>query len=115
MIAEGGPAVEPLLAALASDARLTRSLSGRGMTVSHVHPVSEVIYAALKALLKTDRILADGTDYSQWKTPEERKRLAEAARAYWEKNPRCRWSSAGIATCATTRPGRDAGSRRRRG
>ncbi len=78
--------MEPLLTAMASDARLTRTLSGQGRERSRVHAVAEVVYAALKGILETDRILPDGTDYSHWNTPDGRKRLAEAARAFWEKN-----------------------------
>ncbi len=50
LIAEGDPAVEPLLTALETDMRLTRSVSyGRGMSIDRtVHPVFEAELAALE-------------------------------------------------------------------
>ena len=49
LIAEGDPAVEPLLAAFETDTRLTRSVSdGRGMSIYRfVHPVFEAELAAM--------------------------------------------------------------------
>lgn len=87
LIQEGDAAVGPLLDAFVSDTRLTRSMSlGRGGSVGHIHPVTDAIYAALVRLLRTDRFLADGSDYSARTTPEGRKKLAAAMRAFWEKN-----------------------------
>ena len=55
LIAEGDPAVEPLLAALESDTRLTRTVTyGRGMSIDRfVPPVFEAELAALTGILKT--------------------------------------------------------------
>ncbi|WP_435016305.1 hypothetical protein TA3x_003869 [Tundrisphaera sp. TA3] len=88
LIQEGDAAIGPLLDAYTSDTRLTRSMSeGRGGSVGHIHPVTEAIHSALVQLLKTSRFLADGNeDYSAQATPEGRKKLAGAMRAYWEKN-----------------------------
>ncbi len=85
VVAEGDPAVEPLLAALESDMRLTRcifSRAGRDRT----RPVLEAVYAALQRLLKTERFMNDMTDYTEMKTAEGRKRLAGVARVLWEKD-----------------------------
>ncbi|HEY2158838.1 MAG TPA: hypothetical protein VGH33_24615, partial [Isosphaeraceae bacterium] len=86
LIVEGDAAVGPLLDALDHDTRLTRSISnGRGGP-GHVHPTTDAVYAALLRLLKTDRFLETGDDYAARNTPEGRKRLAAAVRAFWEKN-----------------------------
>ena len=55
LIAEGPPALEPLLNVLESDNRLTRTVShGRGMGVeSFVHPVAEAAVSALSGILDT--------------------------------------------------------------
>jgi hypothetical protein len=85
VIAEGDLAVEPLLAALASDTRLTRSVSGvRGP--AYVHPVTDAVYRALEGILKANRFLDDPNEYAARTTPEGRKRLAAAMRAFWVKN-----------------------------
>ena len=57
LIAEGDAAVEPLLAAIESDTRLTRTVTyGRGMSIDRrVHPVVEPEFAALTAILKTQQ------------------------------------------------------------
>ena len=86
LVQEGDAAVGPLLDAFVSDTRLTRSMSmGRGGSVGHIHPVTDAIYSALIQLLRTDKFLADG-DYMAQTTPEGRKKLAAAMRAFWEKN-----------------------------
>jgi hypothetical protein len=85
VVAEGAPAVEPLLKALESDTRLTRcivSRSGRDRT----RPVTEAVYAALQRLLKTERFMDDMSDYTALGTAEGRKQLAATARAFWKKN-----------------------------
>ncbi len=85
VVAEGDPAVGPLLAALESDTRLTRCVFSRN-EIDHPRPATEAIHAALQRLLKTERILDDRSDYTELGTPEGRKHLAAAARASWEKN-----------------------------
>jgi hypothetical protein len=56
LIAEGEAAVEPLLAALESDTRLTRTTTqGRGMSIERrVHPVREPVLRALIVLIKPE-------------------------------------------------------------
>ena len=85
VVAEGDRAVGPLLAALESDTRLTRCILSRS-GIDHTRPVNLAIYAALQRLLKSERFLDDGSDHAQLETAEGRKRLAQAARAFWEKN-----------------------------
>jgi hypothetical protein len=93
LVAEGDAAVGPLLAALESDTRLTRSITGPGEFGIHpldgfrTHPVVEIAYAALQRLLQTDHFLPNGADYGHIETPDGRTRLAATARAWWEKNP----------------------------
>ncbi len=57
LIEEGDAAVEPLLAAIETDTRLTRTVTnGRGMSIGRrVHPVLEPEFTALTALLKTQQ------------------------------------------------------------
>ncbi len=92
LLAEGDAAVGPLLAALESDTRLTRSITGPGDASSRphdefrTHPVVEVVYAALQRLLETDHFLPNGADRGHMETPDGRTRLAATARAWWEKN-----------------------------
>lgn len=87
LIAEGDPAVEPLLTALEADMRLTRSVSnGRGMSIDRtVHPVYEAEIHALVGILETaefhnwrERLRGDGL--------AGRKELVRSIRAFWEKN-----------------------------
>jgi hypothetical protein len=85
VIAEGDLAVELLLAALVSDTRLTRSASGLRRP-AYVHPVTDAVYRALVGVLKTNRFLEDGDEYTARTTPEGRKRLAAAMRAFWVQN-----------------------------
>jgi hypothetical protein len=85
LIAEGDPAVEPLLAALVSDTRLTRSVTG-GRGPSYVHPVTDAIYGALRGILKTNSFLEENGDFTAVRMPDGRKQLAAAIRAFWEKN-----------------------------
>jgi hypothetical protein len=87
VIAEGDAAVGPLIAALESDTRLTRSMTeGRGGGPGHIHPVTDAIFPALRSILKTNRFLDGGYSYAVPEAPAERKRLADAIRAFWEKN-----------------------------
>ena len=87
LIAEGNPAVAPLLEVLESDDRLTRSVSnGRGSSVQRfVHPVYEAAFAALIGILKT-REFENQRMYG-WRTldPAARKALAGSIRQFWEK------------------------------
>src|SRR5262249_23976323 len=54
--------------------------------IDHLGSVTEAVYAALRRLLKTEHFRDEGSDYIQLRTAVGRKRLASAARAYWEKN-----------------------------
>jgi hypothetical protein len=87
LIAEGDPAVAPLLTALETDMRLTRSVSfGRGMSIDRtVHPVYEAEFAALEGILKTSefRNARYGLRPNDLKGRTE---LARAMRAFWIKN-----------------------------
>ncbi len=85
IVAEGDPAVGPLLAALESDTRLTRCISSRSGQ-DQTRLVVRAVYKALQRLLKSERFIDDGSDYTALETAEGRKRLAAAARAFWEKN-----------------------------
>jgi hypothetical protein len=87
LIAEGEPAVAPLLLALESDNRLTRSVSnGRGISIDRfVHPVYEAAFAALIGILKTREF--DNQRPYGWRhlEPAARKGLASSMRKFWEK------------------------------
>jgi len=87
LIAEGDPAVAPLLEVLESDDRLTRSVSnGRGNSRQcFVHPVYEAAFAALIGILKTHEF--DDKRMYAWRTPDhaERRALADSIRWFWEK------------------------------
>lgn len=87
LVAEGDPAVVPLLEVLESDSRLTRSVSdSRSLPADHfVHPVYEAAFAALIGILKTQEF-ADQRMYG-WKTLDlaARKALAGSIRQFWEK------------------------------
>jgi len=85
LAAEGDPAVKPLLTALETDTRLTRSITG-GRGPVYIHPVTDVIYAALIEILQTKSFMEQGADFSELRTPAGRKRLASTIRVYWEKN-----------------------------
>jgi hypothetical protein len=88
LIQENDAAVEPLLACLESDNRLTRSVRffrdfRRYRTVIPVH---EAAFAALAAILKTGSFPMKGpVDASTSAEPEGRKRLAAAVREHWQK------------------------------
>jgi hypothetical protein len=87
LIAEGDPAVEPLLAAFESDTRLTRSVSyGRGMSIYRfVHPVYEAEFTALTGIFKTSQFNDARMNLPRSGLPA-RKELARSMRAFWEKN-----------------------------
>jgi hypothetical protein len=86
LIEEGDAAVEPLLAAIESDTRLTRTVTyGRGMSIDRrVHPVLEPEFAALTGLLKTDQFR--GREYDIEYGRVSRKELAGLMRDYWTRN-----------------------------
>jgi hypothetical protein len=91
LIAEGEPAVEPLLAALAIDDRLTKTTIWDHGKNQGVLPVSSLVHHALKRLMKTNRFSQAGRfskqgDEAELTTPEGRKRLAGLAREFWRKN-----------------------------
>lgn len=99
VVAEGDAAVEPLLAALESDTRLTRTFRSDLWGQERLSPVSHAIYAALQRLLLTDRFLDrrearalltadrffDRDEAGVLLTAKGRQRVAQAARARWER------------------------------
>lgn len=84
--AEGDAAVGPLLAAIETDTRLTRTVSfGRGMTVDRrVHPVLEAEVAALRNILGMHQF--PGDPYQVEAGMLSRKDLARPMREFWEKS-----------------------------
>jgi protocatechuate 3,4-dioxygenase beta subunit len=91
LIAEGEPAVEPLLAALATDDRLTKTTLWHHGDAQGVLPVSRLVHHALKRLMKTNRFseaaqFSERGDEAELKTLDGRKRLAGLAREFWRKN-----------------------------
>ncbi|WZP00160.1 hypothetical protein EP7_001779 [Isosphaeraceae bacterium EP7] len=86
LIAEGGPAVAPLLKVLESDDRMTRSYSPGGKFLSTVvYPVFQVAHSALTAILKTSDFDA-GRSTPLWNAGHaERTALATSIRQFWEK------------------------------
>lgn len=84
LIEEGEPAVEPLLDALETDTRLTRSASEQrgGWGYSYVHKVYEAELAALDGLIPT---AARRHPELRSKMPASRKELARALRADFEQ------------------------------
>lgn len=87
LIAEGDPAVAPLLEVLESDDRLTRSVSvGRGFSVGRlVHPVYEPAFSALVGILKTGEFANRRPYRGSNDDPAARKALADSMRQFWEK------------------------------
>jgi hypothetical protein len=87
LVAEGDPAVAPLLEVLESDERLTRSVSeGRGMSIERfVHPVHEAALDALTRILRTNEFA--NQRFSGWSPADagKRKALAALIRQFWEK------------------------------
>ncbi len=87
LIAEGDPAVEPLLAALETDMRLTRTVSyGRGVSIDRfVSPVFEAELAALRGILQTSQF-HDVSYRLRYGDFAARKELARSIRALWMKD-----------------------------
>ena len=86
LVAEGDAAVEPLLAAIETDTRMTRSVSyGRGPTIyHHVHPALEPEFSALTMIYKTEQF--SGQEYQVEFGKLSRRELAQSMREYWTKN-----------------------------
>jgi hypothetical protein len=86
LVAEGDAAVEPLLAAIESDTRLTRTVThGRGMSIDRrVHPVLEPEFAALTAIFETQQF--SGQQYQVESGALSRKDLARSMREFWNRN-----------------------------
>jgi hypothetical protein len=86
LVAEGDAAVEPLLAAIETDTRLTRTVTyGRGNSIDRrVHPVLEPELAALTAIFKTQQF--SGQEYQVESGTLSRKDLARSMREFWLKN-----------------------------
>ena len=89
LVREEDAAVEPLLNALVSDDRLTRTVSfpgsRHGSDDRSISPVSQPEYYALLGIMRT-RVIPGASNGSVGRSREERKRTAEAIRAFWEKN-----------------------------
>ncbi len=88
LIAEGDPAVAPLLEVLESDDRLTRSVnySSRGFSVGRlVHPVYEPAFTAVVGILKTGEFANRRPYRGSNDDPAARKALADSMRQFWEK------------------------------
>jgi hypothetical protein len=86
LVAEGDAAVEPLLAAIETDMRLTRTVTyGRGMSIDRrVHPVFEPEFAALTAIFNTQQF--SGQQYQVESGTLSRKDLARSMRDFWIRN-----------------------------
>jgi hypothetical protein len=108
LIAEGDPAVEPLLAALETDMRLTRSASyGRGMAIERsVQPAFEAELAALTRILDTNEF-ANARSTLLLHDLAGRKALAREIRVYWEKNRRISLLDRWYRTLSDDAAGRD--------
>ena len=87
LAAEGEPALEPLLAALETDTRLTRSVTyGRGNSIDRtVHPVFEAEFSAVLSILQTNDFGHASYGANQ-NDPSARKALVRSLRSFWEKN-----------------------------
>ena len=89
LVAEGDEAVEPLLKALETDDRLTRTVSeGRGSSLERtVQPVQEAEFAALVRILQTSEFAALGPVFLRKTSddPAAKKAAAETIRKAWEK------------------------------
>jgi hypothetical protein len=86
LVAEGDAAALPLLTAIESDTRLTRTVTeGRGMSIDRrVHPVLEPEFAALTAIFKTEQF--SGQQYQVESGTLSRKDLARSMRDFWIRN-----------------------------
>lgn len=93
LIAEGGPAVEPLLTAYETDTRLTRSVTSSHGTI-FVHPVADAELAALAGILQGADFQAFGSN-PYHADLAKRKELTQSLRDFWAKNrgisPMERW------------------------
>lgn len=89
LLAQGEDAVRPLLTALESDERLTRSVSYHRSFFTHRHLISvaETAYAVLTEILKTTSF-ARSEDNISIESVEGRRKLAARIRAYLEKYAR---------------------------
>jgi hypothetical protein len=87
LIAEGDVAVDPLLSALESDTRLTRSVSfGRPGSIDRtVLPVSEALLSALGGILETTEFRDSGSALREGGIGP-RKALANLVRTFWVNN-----------------------------
>ena len=79
LVAEGDTAVEPLLAAIETDTRMTRTVTyGRGPSIYHkVHPVFEPELSALMRIFKTEQFRGQGYEVESGKL--SRKELCAVA------------------------------------
>ncbi len=86
LVAEGDAAVEPLLAAIETDTRMTRTVTyGRGPSIYHkVHPALEPEFAALTIIFKTQQF--SGQQYQVESGKLSRKDLARSMRDFWIKS-----------------------------
>ena len=86
LVAQGEAAVEPLLAAIETDTRLTRTVTfGRGNSIDRrVHPVLEPEFAALTGIFKTQQF--SGQQYQVESGTLSRQDLARSMREFWNKN-----------------------------
>ena len=88
LIAEGDPAVEPLIAALRHDDRLTRSFSfWRDFHRSRTFlKTADAAYAALSGILHTTNFSAGSTgDNLSARGPSDRQQVADRIAAYWDR------------------------------
>ena len=89
LVAEGDAAVGPLLKALETDDRLTRTVSeGRGISLERtVHHVQEAEVAALMRILRTSEFASLGQVFLKKTSddPAAKKAAAETIRKAWEK------------------------------
>jgi hypothetical protein len=87
LVGEGQAAVEPLLAALETDPRLTRCVTNGGKWSNDrtVQPVSEAAFLAIVRILNTNEF--ENLQYTVRRNePRARKKVAQTLRAFWEKN-----------------------------
>jgi hypothetical protein len=86
LVAEGDAAVLPLLAAIETDTRLTRTVTyGRGMSIDRrVHPVLEPELAAVTGIFQTQQF--SGQRYQVEAGTLSRKDLARSLHDFWTKN-----------------------------
>jgi hypothetical protein len=84
LVTLGDAAVEPLLAAIENDTRLTRTVTHEMAIDCRVHPVLEPEFAALTAILNTQQF--SGRQYQVQSGALSRKDLARTIRDFWMKN-----------------------------